>query len=188
LKVSRGKQKASPCELDNGKEGTVKILTELGQRKDYIPEIVTYLAGMVMSVALVVYTYLQPWAYRRTPDGFGLAVFPVVFLVLVFILSFFCFRASYRDLMAGKEILKGDVTDIVWRPTVGVMAVSILTAWAVTKIDPLVLVAVYSIVVLLLGGVRNWILMGGIALGLVAFVYVFVLRISDVFFPVSWFV
>jgi hypothetical protein len=164
----------------------VKALIEIKQRQDYIPEIATYAVMMAASCLLIVYTYTQPWAYRRTPDGFGLAVFPVFFLALVFVCSLWCFLDSYKSLMAGKETSKGDVTDIVWKPTVGVMIVSMISAYAVTRVDPLLLVAAYSIIVLFMGGVRKWYLMTGIALGLVVFVYVFVVRISDVFFPVQW--
>jgi hypothetical protein len=142
---------------------------------------------MLLSCVVIIYVYTQPWAYRGTPDGIGLAAFPVFFLVCVFICSAACFFESYRNLKAGKECQKGDATGMAWLPTMGVCIVSMISSYAVTRVDPLLLVAVFGIVVLLLGSIRKWYFLLGVALGEALFIYIFILRIAEVFFPVSWF-
>ena len=185
LLCSSNRDKVKEIELKEG------LIAELKQQPLYYPSMITYPIWIVMSCLLLVYVYTQPWAYRRTPDGIGLAPFPTFFLICMLVLSLLCFWDTYKDFKAKKEILKGDEDldhlDKVWIPMVLVCIVSILSAFLTTSIDPLINSAVYAVLVLICGDIYKWYLLLAIAVGEMIFHYIFILRIADVYFPVSWF-
>ena len=163
------------------------LINDLKQQKVYIPEITVYFCGMIFSCLLIIYTYTQPWAFRRTPDGIGMAPFPVFFLALIFITSALCFIESSKNLKAGKELTKGDLENVAISAMVACCVVCVVYTFFIARVDPLVLNAIFGAALLFAGGIRKWYAIAAVGLGIALFLYVFLIRIAGVWFPVSWF-
>lgn len=153
----------------------------------YRVEAVIFALSIVIAAPLLVYTWMQPWAYRHTSDGLGIAAFPTVFLVGMILFGAICFFGDYMDCKRGVIPPASDVVGMDWKSTVLVGVISLLSPVTIFLIDPLLYVAVLCLVILLLGRVRKWSLLVIPAICLVVFIYVFMIKIADVFFPTTWF-
>ena len=163
------------------------LISNLKQQKVYIPEVAFYFCAMILSCILIIYTYTQPWAFRRTPDGIVMSPFPVFFLALIFITSALCLMESSKNLKAGKEITKGDLENVSIRAMVACCAIGVVYTFFIARVDPLVLNAIFGAALLFAGGIRKWYAIVALGLGIALFLYVFLIRIAGVWFPVSWF-
>jgi hypothetical protein len=142
---------------------------------------------VVVSLVLVVYTWFQPWAYRHTSDGIGIAAFPTVFLVGIIFFGIICFVSDFIAFRRGVNPGSTDVTAMDWTSTYTVSAIAILSPLTIFLIDPLFYVAVLCFLILIIGRVRKPLLLIIPTIGIVAFIYIFMIEIADVFFPVTWF-
>lgn len=162
---------------------------QLFARAEYRLEAVTLSVAATSSFAVLLYIWLQPWAYRKTGDGMSIAVFPTVSLAGIIIISIGCLLDFYKG---GRE--KGVLTeassvedDIQWGPAIFLAIVGFLSSFGVARIDPLFLTGFMAAVILVVARVRNKYVLVATAVGVPLFVYVFLVRLAGVFFPVSIF-
>jgi hypothetical protein len=154
--------------------------------KIYRIEFVTYLVMVAISVFMLFYVWGQPWTYRKTQDGLGLAPFPVFFLLGMFLFGLLSLHEDYKSAVQGIEPSASDVTGMDWKSTLLLCVFVVVYPPAIWIMDPLVYAALFSLIVLLIGHVRQIWLIAISMLGIAGFIYIFMIRIAEVFFPVIW--
>jgi hypothetical protein len=77
--------------------------------------------------------------------------------------------------------------DIQWRPAMFLAGVGILSSFALVRVDPLFLTGLVAAVLLVFARVRNKFVLVATTLGVPLFVYIFLVKLAGVFFPVTLF-
>lgn len=172
------------------------LVKQLFIRTEYHAEYVSFLVAMMSGFGFIVYMWSQPWAYRRTGDGLGIAIFPSVFVSGIIVFSLICLIDTHKKAknMGTTPVEGGKVTDtdmyvknVEWGVTVFLSVVTIAASCAIDYVDPLILTATLGVVILIAGGVRQWYLLVGTAVGLSLFIYFFIVRLAGIYFKTSWF-
>ena len=160
-----------------------QMRVESGKKKGRT-EYVFYISATLISIALIVYLWSQPWAYTKTGDGLSMAAFPTVFAAGLLIAS-----------MTG-AILKGrqeehsqpspkEEPPLLW-PVIllggGVIA-STLGLW---YFDAVISSSLLVFFLLFAGRVRDWRLLAGISVGTGLLLYVLFILVLGVYFPRGW--
>ncbi|MFC2008592.1 tripartite tricarboxylate transporter TctB family protein [Chloroflexota bacterium] len=147
-------------------------------------ESVSYVVLIAVSIGLVAYIWLQPWAYFHTADGVSLALFPTVFAVILCVASIIgaVRKAMHRD----NSSLSIEDFDLSMRPVVLLTGIVLVSAFGLWRIDPVFNFTALVLVVLLVEGVRDWRLLVGMSVLTGATIYVLFILILNVYFPNVW--
>jgi len=159
-----------------------KYFTSAGYGAEYV----SFFVFVISAIALIIYIWFQPWAYRRTGDGLGIAIFPTFFLVGVIILSLACLIDTHKKGKTEKPKVEHDDNIVEWGYMILLAIITISISFTMRYIDPLILVVILSTAILLIAGIRQWFLIVGTAVGLMLFIYVFIIRLAQIYFPTSW--
>jgi len=147
---------------------------------------------MMLGLGLTVYIWLQPWAYRKTGDGLGVAFFPTIFVAGIVISSIM----GLIELNKGKKRQKGRTGETtqeqsgieIFNWPVAVLSVAGFAAsFAIVHCDPLILTGALALIILIVGKVRKWYLLAGVAVVVPLLIYIFFVQLAGVFFPTRWF-
>lgn len=153
-------------------------------------ENISFILFILLAIGLIIYISFQPWAYRKTGDGVGIAVFPIIFLIGIAIFSTTALIGTYKETNSKKceqEKKENDDSIVEWRYMILLAVVTIVASLILRYIDPLVIVSVLGVAILLIARVREWTLIITTAVGLMLFVYIFIIRLAEIYFTTSWF-
>ena len=154
--------------------------------KNYRIEFVMYLVLMAISLLLLFYIWTQPWAHRKTPDGLGLAPFPIFFLLGMLLFGMLCLQDAYKNAVRGNEPEASPVTDMDWKSSIAVCAMAVVYSPLIWIMDPLVYAGLFTLLILLIGHVRQIRPLVLAVLGMMACIYILIIKVAEVFFPVIW--
>ena len=154
-----------------------------GEKRDRAED-VFYLSVATVSIGLLVYIWLQPWAYLPTVGRLGMAVFPTAFMAILLIASIIgvIFRKSQ------KERLKRPTAEERFRfwPVCLLGVATVGSAYGLTHIDPTITSGVFVLLLLLGGGIRDWRLLAGLPIGTGLLIYILFIRVISTYFPNVW--
>lgn len=157
----------------------------VGSEKKSCAEYVFYISAALISIAVIVYLWFQPWAYTKTGDGLSMAAFPTFFAAGVLIA---CMTAA---ILKGRQKAHSppppkEEPPLLW-PVIllggGVIA-STLGLW---YFDAVISSSLLVLVLLFAGRVRDWRLLAGISVGTGLIIYLLFILVLGVYFPHGWF-
>ena len=148
-------------------------------------EVVFYLSMVAISIGLFVYVWLQPWAYRQTMDGLGMAIFPTVFIAIVVIASIGGVLLEKRHGESLKQSTKEE-RFLLW-PVSFISIAAVASTYGFRHIDPTITSGAFVLILLLGVGVRDWRLLAGLPIGTGLLIYVLFVRVMGTYFRNVWF-
>ena len=155
-----------------------------GEKRDRAED-VFYLSVATISVGLVVYIWLQPWAYLATSDGLRMSFLPTVFISLLLIASISGILSRKRQ----KESLKQPAKEerfLFW-PVALLVGAGVASAYGLSNFDPTIISGAFVLLLLLSGGIRDWRLLVGLPIGMGLLIYILFIRVVGTYFPYVWF-
>ena len=148
-------------------------------------EYIFYFSATLLSAGLIVYMWLQSWAYMRTGDGLSLAAFPTFFAAFIFITSITgaVFKRRQKD---GSKLPTREERLPLW-PVVLLTGGVLASTFGLWNFDAIITSILLVLILLLAGKVRDWRLLTAIPVGMGALVYILFVLTLGVYFPHGWF-
>ncbi len=148
-------------------------------------EDVFYFSVATASIGILVYTWLQPWAYLRTMDGLSLAAFPTVFIALLLIASISGLIFKKRQKESSKQPTKEE-RFLFW-PVMWLSGGVVAGTFGLWNLDPVITSGALVLLLLLVAAIRDWRLLVGLPIGMGLLIYILFIRVLGVYFPHGWF-
>ena len=142
-----------------------------------------YLSIVVVGVGLLVYIWLQPWAYRSTVDKMGMATLPTAAIALLLIPSIIGL-ITRKSLKNRQKQPGGDRFEL---RSVGLLGgATIASVYGLRYADPTIICGIFVLILLLGGGIRDWRLLTGIPIGTALLINILFIKVINTYFPNIW--
>ncbi len=138
-----------------------------------------------ISIVLIVYIWLQPWAYKATSDRLGIAGLPTIYLAIAGIASLLQILVESKNKNRDKQQMTEEQTCPFW-PVAVLSAVVLVSAVGIWRTDPVITCSLLVLILMLIAGIRDWRLLSGLSLGTGLMLYLLFIRVLGVFFPSTW--
>lgn len=136
----------------------------------------------IASIGILVYIWLQPWAYVQTGGALGIAIFPTAFITVLLITSVV---ALFRQKEGSKRPSEGERVSF-W-PVFLLSGGIIAGTFGLWNFDPTISSGALVLFLLLVAGIRDWRLLAGLPIGMGLLIYILFIRVLGVYFPAKWF-
>lgn len=140
---------------------------------------------ILISAGLIAYIWLQPWAYSKTGDKLGMAIFPTAYAIIILLASVSQILVTMRHKGSSEHPIEEEPIPL-W-PVVllcGAVLIATLGYW---YFDAVVSSGAVVLLLLLVGGVRDWRVLSGLTIGTALLLYFLFVRVCGVYFPCGWF-